>query len=137
MPVYGLLGSCAHINVHWQVYTYIILKDDFLFLFCLQGFFCDSEKDFNELCKSLRAFAHQNKDMMFEICKDRPPHLQYNFDTVIPSFRKTGMMSICGLLCCLAWAVSSSCMPSHSQGEIVISCRYYECGHYFCTCRLY
>ncbi|KAK7091036.1 hypothetical protein V1264_010753 [Littorina saxatilis] len=54
------------------------------------GFFCDTEKDFDDLCKSLRAFAERNKDMMFEICKDRPPHLQYNFDTVKPTLRKSG-----------------------------------------------
>ncbi|XP_076454099.1 cysteine protease ATG4B-like isoform X2 [Babylonia areolata] len=52
------------------------------------GFFCDSEKAFDDLCQSLRSFGKKN--MMFEICKERPPHLPYNFDTVPPSLRKKG-----------------------------------------------
>ncbi|KAL8595912.1 hypothetical protein ACOMHN_018224 [Nucella lapillus] len=53
------------------------------------GFFCDSEKAFDDLCQSLRSFGKKN--MMFELCKERPPHLPYNFDTVMPSIRKKGM----------------------------------------------
>lgn len=62
-----------------------------MYYLSLQGFFCNTEKDFDSLCKSLRGFASHNKDMMFEICKDRPPHLQYNFDTVRPTLRKQGL----------------------------------------------
>ena len=61
-----------------------------LVFFYFQGFYCDCEKDFDDLCNSLRTFGQRNKNMMFEVCKERPPHLQYNFDTVMPSFRKKG-----------------------------------------------
>lgn len=51
----------------------------------LQGFYCDTEKDFNELCKSLRVFSQSNKHAMFEIRKDRPSHLKYQFHTISSS----------------------------------------------------
>ena len=46
----------------------------------LQGFFCDSEGDFDDLCTSLRSLCPDSKGVMFEVCTHRPPYLQYNPD---------------------------------------------------------
>lgn len=53
------------------------------------GFYCDTEKEFDSLCKSLRAFGKINKNSMFEIYKDRSAHFPYGFSSSPTSSKAT------------------------------------------------
>lgn len=58
------------------------------------GFYCESEKNFDDLCQSFRKFSKSNKNCMFEIRKERPLHLQYTLRAVAASSKHSGFQML-------------------------------------------
>lgn len=80
------LSTCEQ----WTVMTVVTTVWWISFGICWQGFYCESEKNFDDLCQSFRKFSKSNKNCMFEIRKERPLHLQYTFRAVAASSKHSG-----------------------------------------------